>query len=237
MRRAALTRYLVTGMSHVLALRKAAQEGGERDFRFEIIKPIAVLPNPRDEWKQSLSRLWCRLRDRPDVLCLMLGGNLHNVFGLLNHPVPFHMDPTQSQGQFIPRNMMRAGMEQPHTAQFALSDKIVAAFPNARRLVVCAPPPLPDPAHIRRYAGSFRPNLSQGIAPDAHRLALYNLQIDVFRDYAKRINAGFVTPPPETLTQSGMLAMPFAFNDPTHANSAYGALMLARIRAAAKEML
>lgn len=230
-----MIKYLVAGMSHVRSLRSAAQERGESDFRFEIIKPSAISPGRREEVKLSLARLWCRIGYRPDVLCLMLGGNVHNILGLLNHPVPFHLDPTQPQGQFIPRNMMRAGIEQRYAKQFALSDKIAAAFPHARRLVVSAPPPLSDPEHIRRYAGSFRPNLAQGVSPEAHRLALFQLQTEVFRAYAARINAGFVTPPPEALTRSGMLAMPFARDDPTHANSAYGALMLARIRAAAKE--
>lgn len=168
----------------------------------------------------------------PDFVCLCLGGNFHNVVGLLEHPQPFNFGspmlqdaPSEDQARhLVPRALMRALFLQ--KAHPELMDILFGCFSRAKRLVMNAPPPVADFAHIKNNPGVFAERIDQGPAPAELRLKLFDLQTEVFAELACDHGATFVTAPSHAKTANGFLSQRYANDDPTHGNAAYGAEML-----------
>ena len=173
----------------------------------------------------------------PQAVCLCLGGNFHNVIGLLENPKPFAVGaggfgviPDTGARTLIPNALMRALFLQ--KAQPELTSQLFAIFPNALRLMLNAPPPVADFEHIRKNPGAFAERIDQGPAPAELRLHLYHLQSDVYREIALEQRAKFIEPPGHLFDETGFLAPQFVNDDPTHGNAEYGGEMLTEIQAA-----
>lgn len=171
----------------------------------------------------------------PDTICLCIGGNRHNILGLIENPDPFSIGdatkgvvPPEIQGRHaIPTAVIKDCFIE--TMPLSLIPALYQAFPKARRLYLNAPPPMGDWAHIAENPGPFKDMLDLGPAPDALRLRLYDIQTEVFKDVAAATCAEFVEPDAALKDDKGFLAAAYCRSDPTHANNLYGNIMLEKI--------
>lgn len=113
----------------------------------------------------------------------------------------------------------------------ALKERCGRAF-----LHVAAPPPVGDNEHIANNPGGyFSDKVHLGVAPAALRRKLYSLHETVLREFCERESIDLLPPPPEAVTPDGFLERRFWRNDPTHANAAYGQLVVDQIRKASSD--
>ena len=171
----------------------------------------------------------------PEIVCLLLRGNRHNVLGIVENPVPFAIGdgangaepPEANDRHFIPSGLIR------DTFESWLEKKLIVAlydtFPSARRVYISPPPPLADFAHIQTYPDIFKSKLSNGPAPDKLRTLLYRTEIKVTKKVSENEGAMFIEPAPHTFDEAGFLHRNLYAPDPTHANSIYGNIMLKHI--------
>lgn len=181
-----------------------------------------------------------------DVLVSTIGGNQHQVFGLIQHPRPFdfHLPgselPMQPESEVIPYRMMwdvfagglrgRDGSQMRHLRQAA----------SCRMVHLTPPPPKEDEAHIlRRFESHFAKQglAEQGVTAAPLRLKLWLLQVRVLQALSAEIGITLLPPPPGTQTDDGYLKPEYYANDATHANGEYGALVLLQLEELADRVL
>lgn len=215
-------RILFIGHSHVNCVELAARREGNPSW-LRIVNLLRL----EKEIRTAQTVLELTEDFEPDAVCLCLGGNFHNVVGMLEHPQPFSIWPGRAEGRsFIPRSLMRALIEE--KLYPALMAHLFEPF-SAQRLVMNVPPPVFDFDHIRAHPGPFADRLDQGLPPAELRRHLYELQSDVLRGLAQTNEATFVTPPHAVTDRDGFLARQFRHPDPTHGNADYGRVMLDEI--------
>lgn len=225
-------RTFIIGMSHVTALSHALQ--AQPDDSIEVLN--MRVDNDLLRGKRPAIAALARKVGQVDVLGLSIHGNAHNIFGLLNDPVPFWMAPGPANGQLVPQDMMQAHLEDRLTRSLELSKALVAAIPSKVRVVINPPPPAGDQAHITQYPGVFEEKLPLGVSPDAFRVLMYRLQSAIYERHARALDARFLPSPAAAADESGMLAQAYWNKDPTHGNAAYGALVLDDLRALIGEL-
>lgn len=266
-----MTRILVLGMSHVMSLTAAwafmaaesgNAESGNVEFgdtesgdaepgpaRFEIVN-LRTAPDIFEPDSRIL-RLDGRSWQHPDVVCLALEGNLHNVFNLLKTPERFRLGDAESGsvpvaavpddpdcpagGWFVPRDMLRALFKRRLKRLDIWTDAIHARFPKARFIHICAPPPvlalppLPDPAERRADQNVMMYFMGFDASPPLLRMKIFDVQTDIYAELAARHGAVFLAPPAMARMAGGFLDPAYWDNDPTHGNTAYGRLVIDQI--------
>ena len=232
---------LVIGNSHVecvVAALKLQPEGQVRCLNLRNANKSEDMP-PAEVVEMVTART--PLAD-PDVVCLCIRGNQHNIYGIVESPKPISLgaetsgaaglnDPARS---FIPFQLMVDHLVD--TFDPAQIRAIYEAFPRAARLYLNPPPPIGDWDHIVTHPRVFADRLGQGPAPKALRLQFYAAQTAALRRIAHSCNARFVAPPPESFDAEGFLVAEFWGNDPTHANAAYGARVIETLCALARDI-
>lgn len=180
-------------------------------------------------------------RDRPDAVFAVPMGNEYNALAMIRHPQPFEVDmPGEPLGPpdvpRIPLALMRAQIEDLARGNALLVWADIAAAARAagaRPILVPPPPPIADEAHIRAHPGRFGALVARhGLNPPALRRKLWLLYRDALARAAAQDGGTFVDVPDE-IFEDGFLARCYWQGDPTHANGAYGAIMLDRVLAAA----
>jgi hypothetical protein len=219
---------LILGMSHTACIRRAVAD--DMAGRVEVINLFG------DQEKMHQGTLLPR-KDRlsvrkPEIIAFLLGGNGHNILGLIEHPTAFAVIGANGQDaefdgrQIVPATTLRAVLAE-RLARFAhIPASLHEMFPDARLVIVNPPPPLGDHAAILANPRIFADDIHRGLAPDALRIAVHQVQTGIYRDLARRLGADFLTTPDRALTPEGLLAPKFCGNDPTHGNTAFGRLML-----------
>ena len=118
--------------------------------------------------------------------------------------------------------------------------KLLAAIRKEEPRKLCVlgtPPPKKDSEALRRklerepffldWAAAIGQDVATiKITEPLVRLKLWHLLQDMFRAEAQKVGAVFVPVPAETLDDEGYLKPEYSADDVTHANEAYGALML-----------
>jgi hypothetical protein len=141
--------------------------------------------------------------------------------------------------RMIPRDMLRALFEERLADDDRYEGIVRDRFPRARLVHLCAPPPVralrpPRPgAALSLERRRQLALMAVGGAPADLRLAVWEVQREVLAAAAARRGAAVLDPPPAALTPEGLLADAYWDDDPTHANAAYGRLVLDRILALA----
>lgn len=168
----------------------------------------------------------------PDVICLCLEGNRHNVLGLVENPSPFSIGheeagcvpPMGGERHFIPYRVLWDIYDTPRLR--ALTPNIFSLFPTAKRICLSPPPPVGDWKRIR--LGPWMNALKdRDPTPKELKLHLYRVQCEVLRDMAEKVGASFIEPD-ESLLDDGFLSIDYCA-DVTHGNVAYGEVMLKRV--------
>ncbi|XWN32191.1 MAG: hypothetical protein ROR55_03485 [Devosia sp.] len=221
---------VVFGMSHIKALAMACIDAKEDRLALVFIKQrrkgtrTAGLAPP----------LFARYR--PKAVISMIGGNFHNLFGLLEHPEPFDFaDPTlpelDTSRRIVPRSEMRALFKlqlEDHLNRIAALRQYYGV-PMAH---ISSPPPNSDEDHLRNHLGGLaqKAGLDPQFTPKMIRLKLYRLQNEVLEEGCKALGVTFIGPPAKTIDEEGFLSAHYRQNDPTHGNSRYGKQVLRDVR-------
>lgn len=233
---------VIAGMSHVVALgvagiRPAPQfihAGHPADRMFGLLGAW-----PRDD------AYWDTLKDVAPgrFIALSWHGNQHLVLHLLAHDMPFDFilpdrpDIAPAPGAVLvpyARIAEQAALGYPDLEPFAAE----IARRGGTAIILGTPPPKGDDAFIRSwmktesYFGTVAAQRGYDAAtvpfsPPALRWKLWVAAQDALRTIAARTGALFLPVPAAAITDDGFLKPEFCAPDATHANPAYGELMLA----------
>ena len=180
-----------------------------------------------------------------DIVVTTIGGNHHNVVGLVQHPVPFDflepdadMPRTQNGVQNIPYNTMLDFFEdRVHGKDRVRLSQIRDAARGAVYSLI-PPPPKQDEAHIlRRHEAAFQSwgIFENGISPAPLRSRLWRLHARVLRASCDELGVCLVPAPKQAVSADGFLQPQYYADDASHANAAYGELVLRQLERIALE--
>ena len=174
-----------------------------------------------------------------DLIVSTIGGNQHQAFGLIQHPVAFDLiepeatSPHDSQlSVLLPyhtiwavfeRSLRKRDMQLLTTLREAAGRPIYHLIP---------PPPKESADHIlQRSESAFRNAgiATKGVTPAPIRLKLWRLQCAILRSLYTPLGVRLLPPPEGTQTPEGFLKPEYYRNDATHANAAYGELALRQL--------
>jgi len=145
-----------------------------------------------------------------------------------------------ADAQLVPESMVRALFMPGFAEASTVMSRVAGA---ARALFVPAPPPPKDDDDLIRrrvlMEDGFKRRLDQlGVSPEtvvfsppSLRLKLWELTQDLLREAAERAGAVYLPCPHEARDEHGLLRREYWNEDITHANRAFGNLMLQRIEA------
>ena len=234
-----MTHALIIGHSHITAPRRAAAALGVTRLRFvELARPSLQLLEADGALAMDLRALLANELPAAGAVISMVGGNAHNLFGLVNHPQPFDfvLDERPDLPLAEGHHLIPSALVERILQRAAQADLDVLA--GVRREVrapmfhVESPPPIPSDAHIRRRPGIFAGELaSSSVAPRTLRYKLWRLHSRLFRRLCEANDIGFIPAPAETFDADSFLGERFWNPDPTHGNEHYGARVLAQIAA------
>jgi hypothetical protein len=234
-------RYLAIGNSHTLALMAAWANSPSTAIELDFVRlHTAATPDPKTVQLVQGGALNPRLVQQinafgPSRLLLLLDGNTHNIFGLVQHPEPFDFVlaeqpdlPLVKGAKIIPAGAVRAELEaRLYGGGMSLLRKTFATMPMTQ---VESPPPIPSEAHIRQHPGIFAEAIARrGVAPATLRYKLWRLHSSIVKDMCARSHVGFLPGPLATQDAQGMMRQECWNPDPTHGNARYGAQVIAQI--------
>lgn len=228
------------GDSHTQALKKAqgarpsdVQEKVQFDINWLMTKKGDTIRGnlPREDAKIIAASL-----TPSDAVVLTIAGTLHNIFGLLRHERPFDLlDPEEKDGtilnetMLVPANVLwdlfhtKAGNNQ------LIKDLREAAYCPVYHL--STPPPKEDNQYIEARVVRYRERqVSEvGINSSCTRLKLWKLEMRVLEQLCIEWGMLLLPPPAGSQTAEGYLKHEFYADDATHANAAYGELVLKQL--------
>ncbi len=233
---------LIVGDSHVYAIKAAVDKIADHksDFEFVALR-LSTEKNGTKIGDIDLPELLTtatHLRSN-DALVTTLRGNEYNILGLMRHPRPFEIMipgfadlPEDTYEELIPyataSSFMFESLKRGHGRQLSRIAKVCAAP------VFClsAPAPKEDEAHILNGADTYfrDAGISDiGVSPAPLRLKLWELQNGALAKLCSDLKAILLPNPPGTRDANGYLERAYYASDATHANTAYGGLVLDQI--------
>lgn len=232
-----MKKILVVGHSHMHALQDAPNaDDGFEFFSCVTIHGGKVRHRPFDDYRKIDGSAYSAIALHP-------GGNQHILLGLVNHPsAPFDFylperpdlsvspDATLLAVSLVERILRRLMI-----SQMQLTTALAALFKGMPICQIETPPPFPID-HIERNPHGFVDVIRQhGVSPLGLRYKIWRLHSQIVRENCAKLNVSFVEIPRGVQAVDGSLAADYLrVNDPFHGNSAYGALVLEQIRAAAE---
>ena len=148
------------------------------------------------------------------VLCPV--GNEHAALSLSNEP---ETDP--------------AGLRERVRSRLANYRKWLAMLCNCIQspaALLPPPPPVESEAHLRAHPGLFAQRFAEhGVAPAARRSQTWLYQVQMLREMATEFGLRFLELPATVFSDGRYLREDFLGNNPSHANPAYGELILRHI--------
>lgn len=186
----------------------------------------------------------CKTLTPTDLLVSVVGGNQHSSFSLIQHEIPFRLydqpggnaeqaDAIGDGDVLIPRNVIKDHFRRGMRNGDARRIFEMANVGSQRTVHLAPPPPKADEAHIlNRIETSFADKIAAGFGVSSAplRLAIWQLQNEVFSEILAEEGVELLPPPPGTQTVEGYLHPDYYGPDATHANAAYGAKILEQIR-------
>jgi hypothetical protein len=174
------------------------------------------------------------------MMVISIAGGLHNVVGLLRHEKPFDVftrgEETMTLAEgcvVVPENVLWDVFK-----VMTETNKKIAALRNKARCRLyhlATPPPKEDGGFITARIGRYRDRLvaEAGLNHAATRLKLWKLEMRVLAHLCAHWSMQLLLPPAEAQTTEGFLKSEYYADDATHANAAYGELVLRQLEAVA----
>ena len=212
---------------HGIVLKEVVSGGFKRLERTD----LTIDPAPGELSAESAASL-----RGADCVFSFVGGIFHSSLALRRHPQPFDFVlpeapglPLESGADVIPADAMREAMTRRLESHLRLIETIVL---TARGPVYQfeSPPPAAEGWITQRLTKrEIRGDRDAPLAGRFLRYKLWRLNSSIFRDYAERAGARFVSRPQGAVDDEGFLRGEFCKNA-VHANAAYGALLLEQMR-------
>jgi hypothetical protein len=203
-------------------------------------------------WPRQFDNYWAAAQEHAEgrMIAVFWGGNVH-LSSYLFAPTPLfdfvasdNPDlPLDETATIVPEEAIRVFFARQIQGQIQLLKNRVEALKSiaVKVLVSGTPPPKEDDTFIRgRFATephfgrvAAQMGLKPGevpLSPPLLRLKLWMALQGLLRDMADETETVFVPVPASTQTGLGFLHPSFYANDVTHANQAYGNVMLAELR-------
>ncbi len=237
---AAMIPFSAFGHSHVVALAHGydtmladgtAPPGVFRYLYAPAYSPVLTGEKGRESLNPALAKLIAEGNHRG--LVLSIGGNQHNVLSILQLHEKYDFvlgdDPSlplDAEAEIYPEAMIRETLRDWLDPSF----RELAAFRAASDLPmvqVAPPPPLPR-AHVLAHPGELLPDRRRhkAVARDSIRHKVWRVQQNLYRERCAALGIGFVSAPESVRDADGMLAPAFLGTDATHANAAFGRILL-----------
>ena len=239
-------RVLIFGHSHAGAIQKALAKPSPQwgDVEFEAYQFIRKKNGTTlgDVTVEHALKLIGEL-ENSDLVVSCIGGNQHNVVGLVQHPVPFDVllsddrDAIREGAQVIPAAAMLEYFEAGIRRGDGMLIKRLRDGARGRFYHLCPPPPKEDEQHIlKSHETNFARAgiLERGVSPAPLRARLWTLQGRVLEKLCEEWDVELLPPPGKAVSHAGFLKPEYFSADATHANTAYGALVLLRLAKIAK---
>ena len=179
-----------------------------------------------------------RLLNADDVVLSMIGGNQHAVFGTIQHPKPFDfLEPGKSSkpevdAEIIPYRTLSTVFEKGIRNGDGKSLEALRKATSARVVHVLPPPPKKDNLFIQRYHESHFAKegiVAQGVSTPQLRLKFWSMQTRLLQKICGELGIEIFPPPAAAVDSAGFLASDYYANDATHANYAYGELLIREV--------
>ena len=175
--------------------------------------------------------------DAPVRFVSMLGGNGHNIVGLLRHEIPFDFVlpdapdlPLEAAAHVIPYGAMRTLLER--RLQFERSTLVAfrSRYPGPFMHLESPPPPRDDEFVAASLDEFFKSRPLGDVVSASLRYKLWRLHSTIVRSFCHELGIAFVSTPAEACDPYGFLDRR-AYGNATHANAWYGGLVLQQIGA------
>lgn len=235
-------RILILGDSHTRALKRAfegrvAATGEQQAVEFDV-RWLLVQKADKVRGELSIEDALQRVSSLPGdgVVAVLLAGTLHNVFGLLQHERPYDVFAPGDENlrvaagtSLIPENALWDMF-----FNVAKDNKRIQKITKAATCAVyhlATPPPKRDNEYIMARAARYRDRAVEevGVAPPELRLRLWRLEMRVLAHLCQQWGIGFLPAPQEAMDADGFLKPDYYADDATHANAAYGELVLRQL--------
>lgn len=230
-----LARCVIIGHSHSVAIQSALKHRG-------VTAGPQFLNLHEPQWAAALtdsgSGVLSDLLVGAPAIFSCIGGNGHNVIGLLDHPRPFDFvledEPDLTlmpDRELVPAAIVRDVIQQFIRPRLGELARVRECAPTAALFHLESPPPVPSEEHIARYPGIFRTQLETNsrVAPRLLRYKLWRTHCKLFQEACAEHDVTLIPVPAETRDEEGFLAAPYWNPDPTHGNAAYGERVLRQI--------
>lgn len=182
-----------------------------------------------------------------DILVSAVGGNQHAVFSTIQHADPFDFffpedrpDETENDVPLIPfrplYDFFCNGLRLGDGATIAALRRST----RARMVHILAPPPKRDTAFIHRYHDSHFASegiSSFGVSSPQLRLKFWRMQNRALREICAPLGVETIEPPDVACDAEGFLDPSYYARDATHANAAYGELVLEQLEQCASQVV
>lgn len=223
------------GDSHTRAIRKAMPNPADGTGDVEVdIHWLATEKNGvlRGDLKIEDASTMIQSLSGQDALVITLLGTAHNIVGLLQHGQPYWVceadsDRIQSIGsnEVVPASAILDMFEHWYRRNKRVLQ--LKSWSNVRVFHLMTPPPKQDSEFIRASAERYSDGVV--VAPADLRARLWRLEMQILGKLCEEWGMGLVPPPPESVCTGGFLHRNYYAHDATHANEAYGELVLRQI--------
>ncbi|TPE52750.1 hypothetical protein [Amaricoccus solimangrovi] len=226
-----MAKLTIAGNSHIRSVKSVGRDSGPaRQFLWS---SNHVIDEP-DGGKRLKPETIAKVREAGGPIFSLIGGNGHNVFGLVYPVQPFdfhHPDhperPPAAGAWIIPYEQVWDSVMRRSLTRINELRAFVAAFPG-RVIHLESPPPIPSQKWLtaqlaERMASAGIPDYE--VAAPSVRYKLWRVNSAIFRQECARHGIPFIPAPTEACDAEGFLLRRF-WADPTHANAKYGALLL-----------
>jgi len=222
-----------------LAVRPIILKDSIRGYFTEIDRTRVIVDPSRDLSEDTRRRL---RRANGPVFCF-IGGIKHMSMGIRRHPQPFDFVlpespdlPLEQGAEIIPASALRE-MLRAATQPYLTILQMIAELAPGPVYQFEPPPPVPDSwlwekIRWRQQRGRDEPG---ELPARLVRFKLWRLNTLIMSEFTEELRIRFVPHPPEAVDSEGFL-LPDLVSNGTHANQAYGALILDQLTSLEPEL-
>ncbi|MDD2759961.1 MAG: hypothetical protein PHH11_06665 [Methylomonas sp.] len=171
-----------------------------------------------------------------DIFVISLLGTAHNIFGLVEHERKFCVVSEQcSNNTFLDCELIPSSTMRDMFYGVCQKNKRIGELKSQATVPVyhlMTPPPKEDNEYIKAKTSRYRDKIigEHDINKPELRLALWNLEMSAVKQFCEGLDVNVIEPPFESISEHGFLKPHFYGGDATHANRAYGELVLYQLK-------
>ncbi|MBP1805043.1 hypothetical protein [Rubellimicrobium aerolatum] len=230
----------IIGDSHIQAIKKALLDRTNAGAKPRI-SALRLTGKKQGDLTFDEAVAFAAQRGPEDILAVIRRGNFYNTLALIQHPQAFDLlEPgadaadLQEGAELVPHAVMKDFFTSTIQSGYVKMHRRLREASPAPVICLEVPPPKEDAEHIRRSAETFfvQNNIAEaGVTPAPIRLKLWKLQQSALAASCHELGIDYLPSPAGTRNERGFLRPEFYAPDATHANAAYGELVLRQLEA------